>query len=353
MIASIVFDLKNSPSTSDECWLRDHKGALGIEVVFGISTELKLKKEVFLRNRKNKEQFICLLTKKLEENGLPVSKSSVNMNVALAKVAVESSKTHNTIVVGKRADLIIVLCYYAELNRSAVYCMYEETPKKPFQVYNITEMKKHLGELQSKYLLFVHAMGGCETTSHMHNISKATLLSKIGDKRFQDIAETFCYEKSTRESIMKAGMEVILILFNGKTNETLNELRYRRFVEKTQRGVSTVTCKALPPTEAAASFHCLRVFYTIHDWMGHKLDPIKFGWIERNGILRPVSTNMRVAPEDILSKIRCGCKGDCGSNRCACFKAGFKCTPACKVCAGNSCSNHSQIDEEDDSDDDD
>lgn len=346
--ATIVFDSEDSPSTNDESWLRENKGALGIEVVFGSGTELKLKKELFLRNRKNREQFIGLLTEKLKVNGFSVIESSVNVNVLMAKVAVELSKTHNITVVGKRADLIIVLCHYALLDNSAIHFMYEETPKKPLQLYKITEMKKQLGEIRSKHLLFVHAMGGCETTSHMHNISKAALLNKLDDDRFANIAEIFCSQDSTRESILKSGMEAVVSLYNGKTNETLNKLRYRKFVEKTQRGLSTVTCKALPPTEAAARFHCLRVFYTIQMWLEHKLNPLNFGWILRNGILRPVTTNMPPAPVDVLSNIRCGCKGDCNSNRCTCFKAGFKCTPACKVCAGNSCCNHVPISEDSD-----
>lgn len=348
--ASIVFDWGNSPSTNDESWLRDTKGALGIEVVFSLDSDLKIKKDMFLRNKKNKQRFIELLTKKLQDNGFSVYISLNDLTVMMTKVAAQSSKTHNTIVVGQRVDLIMVLCFYASPDNFSMFYMYEETPKKPLQVFKISAMKEELGDVKSKHLLFAHAMGGCETTSQLHNISKTALFNKLDNAHLAKLAEIFCCSDSCQDTIIKAGNEVIVSLYGGKPNETLNKLRYRKFVEKAKRGMLTVTCKALPPTEAAAKFHCLRVFYQIQGWMEKKLNPLNFGWVEKSSILRPISTNMPPAPANILSKIRCGCKGDCDSNRCNCFKMKFKCTTACKVCAGNSCSNRSPIVEDSDLD---
>lgn len=351
--AQIVFDWCNNPSTNDESWLRETKGALGIEVVFNLDTNLKIKKESFLRSKNNKRRFIELLSKKLEENGFSVSTSFGDVIVMIAKVAVDSLKTHNTVVVGKRADLIFVLCFYVVLDNSTLLYMYEEAPKKPLQVLRISEMKEKLGNVKSRQLLFAHAMGGCGSTSQMFNISKVAAYNKLNNDSFSNIADIFCRTDSSQETIIQAGTEAIVSLYNGKANETLNKLRYRKFIEKSKRGSATVTSKSLPPTEAAAKFHCLRVFYTIQVWMEHKLNPLNFGWIERSGIFRPTTTNILAAPADILSNIRCGCKGDCDSNRCTCFKYRLKCTSACKICAGCGCSNNSQIDDDSESDDDD
>lgn len=345
--ACVIFDWGNNPSIHDESWLRETKGCLGIEAVFDFETELKMKKEMFLRNKKNKQRFTSLLTKKLKDNSFEARTSFGNPIVMLAKTAVELSRTYNTVVVGKQADLIMVLCFLALPESFSLVYLYEETSKKAIQMFLISEMKETLGEEQSKYLLFVNAMGGCKTTSQIFNLSKAALLNKLDDDRFVNIAQIFCCRDSSQESIISAGKEVIVSMYNGKANEALNQLRYRKFIEKTQKGAANVSCKSLPPTEAAAKFHSLRVFYTIQEWMGNKLNPLNYGWTERNCILRPVVTNLPPAPSDILSNIRCGCKGDCNSNRCSCFKAGLKCTLACKVCAGNSCSNHPPNDDDD------
>lgn len=352
--ASVIFDWGNSPSIHDDSWLRETKGCLGIEVIFDFDTELTMKKDMLLRNRKNKQRFVSLLSKKLNDNGFTTSTSFDNSILMLAKAAVESSKTHNTVVVGKQADLLMLLCFYASSVSFSLVYMYEETPKKPMQILLVSDMKEKLGEQRSKHLLFVNAMGGCRTTSHIFNVSKGALFNKLDNDRFLTIAEVFCCPDSSQEAIINAGKEIIVSLYNGKADETLNKLRYRKFNEKTQRGASNISCKALPPTEAAAKFHCLRVFYTVQEWLGNKLNPLNHGWVEKNCIYRPVTTNLPSAPLDILTNIRCGCKGDCNSNRCSCFKAGLKCSAACKVCAGNSCSNHSpNVDDDSDFEDDD
>lgn len=350
--AALVFDFSSGPSINDESWLRESKGALGLEVLFDADMVLKIKKETFLRNTKNKQQFIELLAKKLEENGCSVVITVDNVTVKIANVAIQYSKLHNTVVVGKEVNLIMILSFYATPGPDSfsVYYMYEETSKKPFQILNITEMKNRLGEVKSKHLLFAHAMGGCGATSQFHNISKASLFSKLDNVHFKNSAEIFCSPNSSEDSIIKAGIEVITSLYNGKANETLNKLRYRKFTEKAKRGTLTISCKALPPTEAAAKFHCLRVFYQVQAWMGQKLNPLNFGWVERNSILRPVSTYLPAAPANTLRKIRCGCQGDCDSTRCTCFKFGLPCTTACNICAGNSCSNRSHIDHDSDLD---
>lgn len=345
--AKIVFDCSNSPSTNDESWLRETKGVLGMEIRFSSDMGLNIKKELFLKNKKNKIRFIELLTKTLEDNGLSVSICFENVAVPMTNIAVQYSQAHDTVVVGKQVDLIMVLCFHASLDDCRMFYMYEESSKKPLQVFNITEMKNRLGLVKSKHLLFAHAIGGCKTTSQLHNISKTSAYNKLDNVHFANLAEIFCCAESSEESIIKAGNEVFISLYNGKKDETLNKLRYRKFVEKNRRGTSTVTSKALPPTEAAAKFHYLRVFYQIQIWLQNKLNPLNFGWVERNSILRPVSTKLPVAPANILAKIRCGCKGDCDSARCSCFANNFKCNSACKVCTGSSCSNRSQVVDED------
>jgi len=339
-----VFECGSSPSTTDESWLRETKGVLGIEVLFTSDMNLKVKKEMFLKNRKNKQRFIEILAKKLSDNGFAVRITFDNLAVSVATLSAKLSETHVVVVVGKEVDLIMVLCHYTDEENLNIFYLYEETPKKPLQSFKITEMKIRLGASKSRQLLFSHAMGGCKTTSQLHNISKIALFSKLEQDRFAQLAEVFCCPDSSEECIIEAGNGVFMSLYNGKADETMNEMRYRKFNDKTKGFTSAVNSKMLPPTEAAAKFHSLRVYYQVQEWMQNKLNPLNFGWIEKSAILRPVSCNLPAAPASILAKIRCGCQKDCDTARCTCFKFGFKCTPACKVCAGSSCANCLPID---------
>ena len=42
------------------------------------------------------------------------------------------------------------------------------------------------------------------------------------------------------------------------------------------------------------------------------------GWMEKDGHLLPVMTDLPPAPEDLLRIIRCNCTTDCSTARCSC-----------------------------------
>jgi len=66
--AVVVFDEYDSkPSTKDNTHLRRTKKQM-TEVYFVESTIMKVKKDAFLSNKKNKQSFITLLSRMLEQN---------------------------------------------------------------------------------------------------------------------------------------------------------------------------------------------------------------------------------------------------------------------------------------------
>ena len=67
--------------------------------------------------------------------------------------------------------------------------------------------------------------------------------------------------------------------------------------------------------------------------------PLNWGWQLVRDSMTPIMTDEEAGPPDLLKVIRCGCKGECDNNRCACRKSGLKCTSFCKECHGTSCSN--------------
>lgn len=163
----------------------------------------------------------------------------------------------------------------------------------------------------------------------------------------------FCSDCATKEEIIIAGEQAMVLLFKGKAGQKLNALRYQKFKEKIVTETSNVVAKRLPPTEAATSYHSLRVFYQIQMWMGQnkKLNPLGYGWQERNNRFTSILTNLPPAPSQLLSAIRCGCKGACDSRRCNCKESGLRCTTACKHCDNSTCKNYNILDEDDDEDD--
>ena len=102
---------------------------------------------------------------------------------------------------------------------------------------------------------------------------------------------------------------------------------------------TVVQVQTLPPTKVAARFHSFRVYLQVQTWIGHRLDPLEWGWCMSNNKLVPLKTTLPAAPERLLKIIRCSCKVNCDSKRCSCRKHGLYCTSSCGDCQGTGCSN--------------
>lgn len=106
---------------------------------------------------------------------------------------------------------------------------------------------------------------------------------------------------------------------------------------------SAVLVNSLSPTTAAAKYLILRVYFQVQQWLGNSdLNAEKFGWKHNLQVchrLIPITTDLDPAPPELLSKIRCQCKGNCNTFKCGCYKNQVKCSTACGVCCGTDCLN--------------
>ena len=145
----------------------------------------KLKKVVFLAYQENKQLFINLLGKSLEEAGCKVVHASGDADVLIVKTALELAQTGETILIADDTDLLVLLCYHA--NRDDGYnIFFTPQPKasaKSVKVWNIKEMRKSLGDVVCSNILFIHALLGCDSTSSVYGIGKAASLRKVMNNR--------------------------------------------------------------------------------------------------------------------------------------------------------------------------
>ena len=75
----------------------------------------------------------------------------------------------------------------------------------------------------------------------------------------------FNAESATPMEISVAGEQALVIMYNGKAGELLDNLRYKRFYEKVATNVYHIHPQTLPPTSAAAKYHSLRVYFQIQE----------------------------------------------------------------------------------------
>ena len=157
---------------------------------------------------------------------------------------------------------------------------------------------------------------------------------------------------ATTEQIGKAGTKVFIFMYGGKCRDSLNGLRYAKFMEMVTSSRMSIDPQKLPPTENAAYFHSLRVHLQVVLWKklvnyDNDLNPERWGW-KLDGIMyTPIMTDLAAAPESLLKFVRCQCKlsskNACGTNLCSCRKNGLKCVTACGDCRGEGCMNAEEI----------
>lgn len=171
--ATIVFDgYEAGPSTKD-CTHQRRSSVSGPLVTFQPEMILKLKKDEFLSNPSNKQQFIYLLGEALRRSGYVVIHTPGDADVSIVQTAIHTSRLETTVLVGDDTDLLILLCYHAESTLNDIFFMPEPRQRsKTRRIWNIKQTRSSLGLNLCNSLLFAHAILGCDTTSSVFGIGK-------------------------------------------------------------------------------------------------------------------------------------------------------------------------------------
>ena len=349
--AIVVFDSYGKSSTKGMVHQRRAKGRAAVAVTFTEDMKFSTKKVNFLANNINKQRFIYLLGSYLEKK-CKLYHAPGDVDVLTVQKTVESSTMMDTVLVGDDTDLLVLLCYHANLDSHNI--LFRPEPKKNTKnprVWNIKAVKEQLGLEVCNNIPFLHAVLGCDTTSQLYGIGKGTSLKKFS-KHFQEQAKVFGVESATLKDISAAGEQVLVNVYNGTPGESLDSLRYKCFCEKVATNTMCIRIhpQTLPPTSAAAKYHSLRVYFQIQEWKdcSAEMQPLEWGWKKSEGKLMPVLTDLPPAPDELLKIVRCNCHTDCSSMRCTCKKHNVKCSPACGNCRGLGCTNSDNLEDEDD-----
>ena len=347
--ATVIFDgYGHGPNTKDVTHLRRGQGS-GPTVNLTPLTVVSLKKTDFLNNHTNKQSFLVFLGDYLERAGCSIAHARADADLLIVQEAISASQWKDTVLVGDDTDLLVLLLHHAHTSGRALFLRPESKPtSKKSRIWNIRKSKEELGPAVCSRLLFVHALLGCDTTSRLYGIGKQVGLSKIHTDELSKVADIFMKECTTKEDIIHAGEKALVFLYNGDQRMGLNELRFKNFSRKALRSSKHVEARDLPPTQASAKFHSMRVYYQMQEWRGKNddLNPLEWGWQMVNQKLLPVKTDLPPAPADLLCMFRCNCRTGCASKKCTCRRNGLDCTAACGDCKGQSCSNSPKPTEE-------
>ena len=255
-----------------------------------------------------------------------------------------AAEGHEVNVVVDDTDVFVLLMHHWKQNMADIY--FFSAAGKKLKIWRIGDLVGQAGPMVTAHLLFLHAWSGCDTTSATFGQGKVSLMKKLKQsEEIQRISQLMMDPGATDEQIGEAGVRLFVIVYGGKKEDSLNTLRYAKFMEMI---VSTKKLDPykLPPTARAAYYHSLRVHLQVILWKElavNSLNPTLWGWKLDGSMLHPVMTDIDPAPESLLKFVRCKCKlttrNPCGSNTCSCRKHGLKCVTACGDCRGESCRN--------------
>ncbi|KAK3735524.1 hypothetical protein QZH41_001205 [Actinostola sp. cb2023] len=169
-------------------------GKVGATVTFTEDMRITMKKDHFLSNVKNKQQFINMLSQFLQKIGCETYHAQGDADVLIVKTDVESARTRSTVLVGDDTDILVLLCHYTSPDDGCdVY--FKPEPKANSmkrRVWNVKKVKQQWGADVCGSILFIHAFVGCDTTSRLHGIGKGAVLKKfVNSPYFREQAKVF------------------------------------------------------------------------------------------------------------------------------------------------------------------
>ena len=221
---TIVFDGYNKRSTKDHKHIRAQNCQTCADLKVTKDTMVRHTREDFLSNGKNKDQLIEFLSQVLRESGHTVTQSEEDADTQIVDAAVDISCAGKAVtVVADDTDILVLLVYFWNSAMGDIFLMSEPKKYQSMKLVNIKTIAQSLDRNVMKNLLFIHAWGGCDTTSATFNQGKTAVMKlvKKGDHRVLDICSVIDKKESTQEGIGSAGIKLFITMYGKYSNIVL------------------------------------------------------------------------------------------------------------------------------------
>ena len=111
-----------------------------------------------------------------------VDSAKQDTDLLIVQTTIASAQTKDTILVGDDTDLLVLLLHHADIDSNDIVLSPENTKasnaSKTKNVWCIKQCKALLGSKLCEHLLFMHAILGCDTTSHLFGLGKGIVVKK-------------------------------------------------------------------------------------------------------------------------------------------------------------------------------
>ena len=215
---TIVFDgYQHGPSTKDPTHQQRKIRGVGPQVKFMSSAVISHKKDIFLSNDSNKNNFILMLAEKFSSCGFFVHHAHTDADLLIVRSALERAQSRSTVAIGDGTDLLILLCYHNDLqSRFSIYLK--------LRIWNIKRTQEKLGIGICRNILVLHAILGCDTTSRIFTSGKGMALKKmVSDNNFTRAIAVLNKLPNvvTKQDIIKGERKPSLLCIMAKAHSTI------------------------------------------------------------------------------------------------------------------------------------
>ncbi|KAI4476939.1 hypothetical protein M0804_013119 [Polistes exclamans] len=193
LTVTVVFD-GYSDSTKNikaaEQRRRTTKTSSGSEIIFDEFMTVPKNQQQFFTNINNKSRFISMLSNKLTAANIAVKQAKNDADVLIIETAIEKfDATNTTIVVGEDVDLLVLLTARTSMDKIS-YFLKPGRAQQRREIYSSKSLSAY--PKCQNYILFLHAITGCDTSSAMYRRGKTSVF-----KLFEKNDLTNCAKKNS------------------------------------------------------------------------------------------------------------------------------------------------------------
>ena len=188
-------------------------------------------KNTFLSNRQNK--LINLLSDALSRNGFQTVHAADDADCRIFQQTLIKAKIGTAVLVGEDRDPFVLLLHHTNHEHGVIFIPGKVSGEKQAKVGDRRKVQQQVvGSQVCDGIVCVHALSGCDTTSRMFSVGKNQSLKNLASIHFRQQADIFRKTRSTHDKVAEAEERAIDSLYSGNENDTLDELRFVKYIQK-------------------------------------------------------------------------------------------------------------------------
>ncbi|KAI4481113.1 hypothetical protein M0804_009739 [Polistes exclamans] len=212
---------------------RTTKTSSGSEIIFDEFMTIPENQQQFFTNINNKSRFISMLSNKLPAANIAVKQAKNDADVLIIETAIEKfDATNTTIVIGEDVDLLVLLTARTPMDK-IIYFLKPGRAQQRTEIYSSKSLSAY--PKCQNYILFLHAITGCDTSSAMYRRGKTSVFKLFEKNDLTNCAKVFTKIDSTPQTIITEGIRFLLAVYGAPKKITcINKYRYLTFVKNTR-----------------------------------------------------------------------------------------------------------------------